>query len=597
MKTLLLTSLLIASAAGALRAQEAPPALIPTPKSIKTEAGTFDLNRETRIICMQDSLLPLAKIVSAEIKAVTNFAPVPARPPAKPGDLILELDPAMKGEAYSLVTSDRAHMKAGNYDALAFASTTLVQLIEAKPGKISMPKVTIADEPTMPFRSALLDLARKYHSPGGMKQVIDLCRFYKIRYLHLNLADNELFMFPSKAFPNAGKTNREFQRFDPVAREKIEPYTREELADVDKYASEHGVRLIPELNFPGHSGRLITDENASFGLEGLGVTVNIASEKTAKNIETLINEVLDVFQSAQYFHLAADEVSLHGIDQTEDYKQAMKDDPKITSPHDLYSRFVARMNDVVKARDRRMIVWEEAFTPGGPYPLPKDVVIMAWNGNNTPNSMGQAGYDIVNCTWVPLYIVRGDKKTPKFLYDWNPSLFGREGSETFTKMDDTSKLLGAQLCSWENTENYEIQSMRERLAVLSERLWNPVDEKVTYDDFKTRWTGLDAKLDKIVHPIVMKVEGTFTKNEHIFKGPLKISLAPRHPNPNLTIRFTLNGSMPDEKWQTYEEPIVVEKTVFFRSALFDKEGKQVGYEVGSWFRDEDQTEERQLPNG
>ena len=47
----------------------------------------------------------------------------------------------------------------------------------------------------------MIDCARQLHSVGTLKQVIQLCRLYKIRYLQLHLTDDQGFMFPSTAFP------------------------------------------------------------------------------------------------------------------------------------------------------------------------------------------------------------------------------------------------------------------------------------------------------------------------------------------------------------------------------------------------------------
>jgi hexosaminidase len=572
--------MLLVSASGGLLGQTTP-ALVPLPKSVKVADGTFDLNRNTRIVCSDESLLPLAKILSSEISAVTKFAPPPARPPAKPGDLVLELDASLKGDDYTLVASDRAVVKAGNYNALASASTTLLQLIDAKPGKISMPKVVIEDSPTYAYRSAMIDLARKYHSIGGIEQVIKLCRFYKIRYLHLHLSDDHLFMFPSKKFSNAGKSNTEFARFEPPTKDKIEPYKLEELVALDKFAAENGVLIIPEIDLPGHSGRLIADEKKTFGFEGNGSTVNIASPDTLAAIDILLNEVMDVFKSAEYVHLGGDEVSLHGIDKTDDYKKAVAKDPTITSPHDLFSRFIVHLNEIVTKRGRKSIVWEEAFRTDGPHALPKNVTVMAWNGGNNPNRVAEAGYSLINTTWVPYYIVRGKKMSPEFLFNWDPTKFGREGSTDFVQLGDNKTLQGAQMTSWENPECAEIQHLRERAAIVSERNWNPVGDE-TYADFQKRWSVVDKKLDLIVHPIEVKVDGTFTKDENNFEDSITITLTPRVSG--TTIRYTLDSSAPSAKWETYKTPLIIEKTAFFRAGAFDKAGKQVGYLVGGWYR-------------
>ena len=57
---------------------------------------------------------------------------------------------------------------------------------------------------------------------------------------------------------------------------------------------------------------------------------------------------------------------------------------------------------------------------------------MVWSQSRNPNEIAASGYDIVNATWTPLYIVRDNKKSLEFLFRWQPTQFGREGSNDFT---------------------------------------------------------------------------------------------------------------------------------------------------------------------
>ena len=172
---------------------------------------------------------------------------------------------------------DTAVVKGGTYQSVASGTVTLLQSLRVDNGVLGIPRLKITDEPVYPYRGALIDPARKYHSPGGIEQVIQLCRFYRIRYLHMHLTDDQLFMFPSTKFPQLGKSNREFARFEPASMPKIAPYTLDELKGLEQYAKERGVYLVPELDLPGHSGRLIADASEIFGFPGNGSTVNIAS--------------------------------------------------------------------------------------------------------------------------------------------------------------------------------------------------------------------------------------------------------------------------------------------------------------------------------
>ena len=305
---LLLTALLAPASA------ESPaPQLIPLPKSVTLGQGALSLTAESRIRTNNPDLAPLAKVLAAEIQQTTGLLLSTderkpdgggARPAGyrAPVDIMLALDPKLKGEAYTLDAQEAVTVAGGNYQSVASGTATLLQALRAANGAVTIARMKIADEPVYPYRGLLIDLGRKYHSPGGVEQVIELCRMYKVRYLHLHLTDDQLFMFPSTKFPQLGKSNQEFARFEPPSSPHIAPYTLDELKGLEQYAKVRGVYLVPEIDLPGHSGRLIADAQSVFGIPGNGSTVNIASPKTLEALTVLMNEVMDVFQSTPYIH-------------------------------------------------------------------------------------------------------------------------------------------------------------------------------------------------------------------------------------------------------------------------------------------------------
>jgi hexosaminidase len=576
-----------AAAAGPPPLPNNAPLLVPLPKTLTLGQGTLTLTKNSRILAMSQDLEPLAKVLADEIFRAIGIQLATGLGQGGAGDvlppqrgIVLQIEPGLKEEAYTLDASDAVTVKGGSRQGVAWGTATLIQMLQTGNGELTIPRLAIADEPAYPYRGALIDLARKYHSPGGIEQVIELCRFYKIRYLHLHLTDDQLFMFPSTKFPHLGKSNREFARFEPASKPRIPPYTLDELRALERFAQERGVYLVPELDLPGHSGRLIADAPDIFGIPGNGSTVNIASPKTLDALATLMNEVMDVFQSTPYVHLGADEVGLGGLDQTAEYKEAQAK-YGIKSVHDLYCKFITDLHAIVTKRGKKVIVWEEACNPGGAYPLPKDALVMVWSQGRNPNDIVKNGYAIANATWTPLYIVRDNKKSLEFLFDWALPKFGREGSVNYTTLADTTKLMGTQLCSWENSESIEIQSMRRRLALVAERAWNP-SAGGTSAEFSARLAHKDFILEKLVNPITILAQGKFVGDENTFTEPFTLRLIPQRPG--LTLKYTLDNSLPNERWKSYSGPITVDQTVHLRAGLFDDQGAQQGRLVGSWFR-------------
>ena len=232
--------LLVASAS----AQQDVPPLVPWPKRVEMKPGTMDLTAQSRIVAADPALLPLAKILADELQAAAGVRLAAAEGKARPGDIVLATDAALKGEAHAVEIGDRATVRGGNYGAVALGTATLLQAVRVRDGKATLPRMSVADEPAVEYRGLMIDVARKYHSIAGLKQIVQLCRLYKIRYLQLHLTDDQSFMFPSKAYPLLATKNQHGGK----------TYTLEELKDLVAYADARNVTDHPRVRSAGTLG-------------------------------------------------------------------------------------------------------------------------------------------------------------------------------------------------------------------------------------------------------------------------------------------------------------------------------------------------------
>jgi len=117
------------------------------------------------------------------------------------------------------------------------------------------------------------------------------------------------------------------------------------------------------------------------------------------------------------------------------------------------------MNRFVKSKGRKTIVWE-GFSVGKEPIVDKDVLVDVFENRwALPGDLVKAGYDIVNTSWVPLYICRDMASTPQALAEWNPLYFGGghppKPLSALAKIEPTNRLKGITMCSWENPESSE----------------------------------------------------------------------------------------------------------------------------------------------
>ena len=567
--------LLLALAAPAVRllAADLPPPLIPWPQQIKFAPGKMELGSQTHIIARSEELRPLAEVLAGEISLATGLRLPTKTGAASPGDIVLSLEASLKDEAHTFTVTDRATVQGGNYGPVALGTVTLLQSLQLQDGKVYLPRLAIEDAPKTTFRGLMVDVARQFHSIANLQQMVELCRLYKIRYLQLHLTDDPSFMFPSKTFPQLATKNQHGGK----------TYTLEELKGLVAFADARNVTIIPEYEVPGHSAAANRAMRDLFMIKGTKpyehhASINFAKPEVMQAVDTIVGEMCEVFRSSPYFHIGGDEADLAFAHQNEEFQAAFK---KFNLPnqHQLYRKFVADMNEIVKKHGKQMIVWEGfGREPKLPVQIPKDVIVMEYEIRfYMPDRLVQDGYKVINASWTPLYVVNRGRPTEE-IYAWQLRQFKPYGAKPADRgviVPPDAPVFGAQMCAWEQSEVVELPSTRRRLPAMSERVWNPSANR-TYADFAGRLESTDRLLDSLVHRFSVRAEGTLSPGDHRFdrEVALTVSLSPAVSG---TIRYTLNGKEPATNSPVFTGPIRLTTTTAFKARLFDPEGQPLGY--------------------
>ncbi|MCX7047357.1 MAG: family 20 glycosylhydrolase [Candidatus Sumerlaeota bacterium] len=566
--------------------------LIPWPKTLTPASGAMELGAESRIVAEDGSLLPLANILADEIRWLTGRRLKAEQGTARPGDIGLQIFPALKGEASQLKIDDKAIAGGADYGGVAMASASILQLLrlEGEGGamRIFLPRLAIEDAPFVSYRGLMVDVARKFHSIETLEQCVILCRFYKARYLQLHLTDDPAFTFPSTAYPQLTAKNWEGGLF----------YSLEELRHLERFASERGVVIVPEYEMPGHSGAAVRAMPDLFKASPKHhATVNFANDKVLQALDTIIAEMCDVFKSTPYFHIGGDECDLTYCHENPDFQEAFKK-YNLKNSHELYRWFVVRMNETVKKQGKKTIVWEGFHPePKSPIQIPKDIIVMEYECPfYPPEKLAQDGYTFINAAWTPLYIVNKHRWSPDKIYAWDLYTLGQVSSgysrTQWHKVPPTPLIIGAQMCAWEQPEAVEIASVRSRLPAMSERIWNPQAGR-DYKDFEARFKASDARLERLIHCVSFQPEGLAQpgKDEfdiNLFHEPMTLKMSARAKDAQ--IHYTLDGKAPSPSSPLYAGPIKIEKDTVVRAAAFDAAGRRLGYMTGDSYYFEKKTE-------
>ncbi len=356
-----------------------------------------------------------------------------------------------------------------------------------------LPYCIIEDEPDLPYRGLMLDLARHWHSLDCIRKAIELCRFYRLSHLQLHLTDDQSFTFPLASFPNIPTPGRH--------------YTRKEMEELVEFAQERGVQLVPEIDLPGHSEILNSAEPGVFTAGRGAVHENViclGNTATYEAVDQIMDELCEVFKYSKYIHLGCDETKMDVFDNCPLCQERMKE-LEIPNAENLVRTYIIHAANKVKSSGRKPIIWE-GFSPEPGIEIPKDITVVAWESYyNTADDLASLGYPLINSSWQPLYVTPNIGWSPEHIYGWNVRRWEHwwEKSKahlTPIQLDESTNMIGAQFCSWENEEKNEIEFIHLRIPAMVERIWN-VEHRIDWVYFSGRMEVLDPRMMKLLDHI------------------------------------------------------------------------------------------------
>lgn len=252
---------------------------------------------------------------------------------------------------------------------------TLLQLVHNG----ALPLVTINDRPRFPWRGILIDSARHFLPIETLKRQIDGIAAAKMNVFHWHLTDDQGWRFASSHYPQL--------------QEKASDglwYSQQQMRDIVSYASERGVRVVPEIDFPGHASALavampqLISAPGPYQMErGWGVfkpLLDPSNEQVYQFIDTLVGEVSAIFPDP-YIHIGGDEVDASQWNSSEAIRQFMQQQG-LKDAHALQAYFNQRVEKILEKHRRQMVGWDEIYHPD----LPRSIVIQSWQG---PDALGE----------------------------------------------------------------------------------------------------------------------------------------------------------------------------------------------------------------
>jgi len=356
-------------------------------------------------------------------------------------------------ESYHLeISTTDVQLTAPNPIGVLRGLQSFLQLVRITPRGFSVPVVTVDDKPRFPWRGLLIDSGHRFVHISAIKRNLDGMEAVKLNVFHWRFADDQGFHIESKK--------------SPLLQEKGSGgfyYSQDEVREIIAYASDRGIRVVPEFDMPCHtrSWFLGYPELASGQDPSHSSAIDPTRENTYKFLTAFIGEMAVLFPDS-YFHAGGDECDVkewEGNLRIQDFMRAHA----IKDGAALQVLFTAKIQKIIEGRKKIMVGWDEVLQPD----TPKDVVIQSWRGPNSLAEAARNGYRGVLSSGY--YIDLNQSATEHYLVD----PLGNSAA-TLTS-DQKARVLGGEATMWTDIVSDENMDNRiwPRTAAIAERLWSP----------------------------------------------------------------------------------------------------------------------------
>ena len=479
----------------------------------------------------------------------------------------------------------------------------------------NVPVALIEDWSDYPYRGVMLDVARNFTGKEDVKRFIDLMSRYGLNVLHFHVGEDEAWRVELPSLPELTEvgSRRGYTLTDDVPFLKGiytgdgNPdsntvangyYSVEEFIDILKYAHSKGVSVIPEFDSPGHSRAAIramewrykTTGDATVRLIHDGDTskyttaqdfndnlMNPAIEGPYKFWGIVFDDVIDIYNKAGVpllaVNIGGDEVPQHAWDGSEPARNLMAE-KGMTDQRELHAYFVERLVGMAKEKRIKIAGWQEiALDHSEEYDqevLPVVAAVNSWTyaEDNKGLEMAKKGYPVVLSNVNYLYFDHHQSGHPDEPGMWWGGLvhefFPLHATiDTLLPGDNgaQSNVIGISAHVFaETVKDFEMvqKYMLPRILGLAERAHN---SKATLSDNEyfglitqemPRWDNENLHYF-VRQPGIMVKDGMVYMNEPYGYGE---------------IRFTIDGSEPDENSRLYTSPFTIDEFKEIRAKLF-----------------------------
>lgn len=470
-----------------------------------------------------------------------------------------------------------------------------------------LPNAVIEDYPDFGYRGLMIDIARNYQTPQELRRVLDMMAAYGLNIFHFHFSDDEAWRLEIPGLPELtevgsrrgyGKDESEhlYQIFcgngDPAATGNTANgyFTRADFIGLLQHADSLGIRVIPEIESPGHaraaikamekryrttgdaSCRLVEDGDTSVYTSAQAFhdnVVNPALEGPYTLMRSVASALQDMYKEAGAdlvaVHIGGDEVP-HNAWSGAPSVQKLMAEKGFKSEKEVHAYFVERVQDIFKDLGLKLSGWQEIGV-GHDDAYNDRVRDNIYSVNCWSTIGGQKGV-VAEATrgGYPVVLSNVNHFYLDMLYNYHPEERGLSWGGTVDEFDalhgypsrlspDVTKVKGIQGQVWAETIRgpQDLERMLfPKLLGLAERAWN-ADSTYT-----------DAAFNALVNAREMPVWESRGYTYHVRQPGIR-----RQPGnesvlemntpyaEGAVVRYTLDGSEPAEDSPVYTSPVAI----------------------------------------
>lgn len=472
--------------------------IIPKPAVYTSEGGTLDIQQIKGVLVTDPRFAQVADYLRQELLTHQGLAiPSYGDSRSQADMIVLDNDPGLQEEAYRMeIRADEIRITAGQPHGAFNGVISLLQLARlSTTGRLNCAR--IEDHPSMHWRGIMLDESRHFFGVETVKMLLDWMAFYKLDRFHWHLTDVQGWRIQIRKYPKLALIGGIGNNSDSLAPAAY--YTQEQIREIVQYAHQRFIKVIPEVDMPGHAAaanRAYPDYSGG-GSPGVpNFTFNPGKESTYSYLTDILKEV-NVLFPAEMLHIGGDEVSYGNAGwKTAPAVGALMQREHLSDLTAVERYFVQRMADSVIAMGSDILGWDEIAQADVP---PKKAIIFWWR-HDKPETLKLSldkGYRVVLCPRIPLYFDfvqtardssgrrwAGNFCTEQQVYAYSPDQYAG-----IVNAGNRDLILGIQANLWTEkvSSTARLQYMFfPRMAALAEAAWTPEADRKDYMEFQHR---------------------------------------------------------------------------------------------------------------